>query len=364
VPAEDKRVVKAIIDVSGERLGDAVGSGILGLLLALQLSGKVSILGLAIAFSALGLVLARRLERSYAGALENSLRKQAVRLAPEPEPGDFTASVILEPPPKVLETEPEIHHHISAARDPVVRELSELRSEDEACVIRALSRIQEPHPLILQQLIQFLASDRYAFFVMDHLRRAVPAHVGQFVDTLLNPAEAFAVRKRIPLVLAGSDSQRALDQLLIALSDPEFLIRFRCAHAMTQIHANHPQLCLREERIWQLLEQELQVTSEVWDQRRLLDMHSAGAEPDGAEELEKPGDASLEYVFVLLGLVLPRQPVSMAFRALQTDDRHLRGTALEYLQTVLPGHAWKALETLIAERTIRARVARGRNGEG
>jgi hypothetical protein len=40
----------------------------------------------------------------------------------------------------------------------------------------------------------------------------------------------------------------------------------------------------------------------------------------------------------------------MAYRALHTDDRHLRGTALEYLQTVLPGNTWKALNTLIADR--------------
>lgn len=329
----------------------------MGLLLLLHLAGKGSILGAAIAFSAIGLLLAKRLETSYAGALENSLRKQAVRLAPESAPDDFGAGVILEPPPPVPDAPIEVHPHSSPLRDPVLRELSELRSGDDARVIRALSRIQEPHPLVLQQLIQFLGNDRYAFFVMDHLRRAVSAHVGQFVDTLLNPVEPLAVRKRIPLILSGSDSQRALDQLLIGLADPEFLLRFRCAHAMSQIHTNHPQLYLGQERVWQILDQELQVSIDVWAERRLLDRPTG---EDAEEELEKPGDASLEYVFVLLGLVLPRQPVLMAFRALQTEDRHLRGTALEYLQTVLPSHAWKSLEGLIGDRTIGARPARPR----
>jgi hypothetical protein len=358
VPAEDKRAVKAIIDVTGERLGDFVGSGIVGALLLLQLAGKVSILGASIAFSALGLYLAKRLETSYAGALENSLRKQAVRLAPEPVRDDFEASIV-EPLPKALDAPIDVHHHGPAQRDPVLRELSELRSDDEACVIRALSRIQAPHPLVLHQLIQFLGNDRYAFFVMDHLRRAVSAHVGQFVDTLLDPAEPLAVRKRIPLILAGTDSQRALDQLLISLSDPEFLLRFRCAHAMSQIHTNHPTLYLSQDRIWQILDEELQVGIDVWEQRRLLDRPSDPDE-DSDDQLEKPGDASLEYLFVLLGLVLPRQPVLMAFRALQTDDRHLRGTALEYLQTVLPSHAWKSLEDLIGDRTIGVRPPKPR----
>jgi hypothetical protein len=359
VAADDKRAVKAIIDITGERLGDFVGSGIIGALLLLHLAGKVPIVALSIAFSALGLYLAKRLESSYAGALENSLRKQAVRLAPEPARNDFETSIAMEPLPLILDGPIEVHHHSQAPRDPVLRLLSELRSDDEACVIRALSRIQDPHPLVLHQLIQFLGNDRYAFFVMDHLRRVVSAHIGQFVDTLLNPAEAFAIRKRIPLILAGTASQRALDELQTALADPEFLLRFRCAHAMSQIHTNHPELYLSQDRIWQILDQELQVGIDVWEQRRLLDRPSDPDE-DSDEQLEKPGDASLEYLFVLLGLVLPRQPVLMAFRALQTDDRHLRGTALEYLQTVLPSHAWKSLEELIGDRTIGSRAPKPR----
>jgi hypothetical protein len=38
----------------------------------------------------------------------------------------------------------------------------------------------------------------------------------------------------------------------------------------------------------------------------------------------------------VLSLVLPRQPLKVAFRGLHTDDAMLRGTALEYLETALP----------------------------
>jgi ATP:ADP antiporter, AAA family len=360
VPSEDKRSVKAIIDVSGERLGDAVGSGLLGLLLILHLSGKVSILALAIGFSVAGLILAKRLGRSYSGALASSLHKQAVRLAPEPLPDDQEASFIHAPRPVFPKAAADASRPAPAPPDPILQELSELRSQDEHRVIEALSRIHDPHPLILHQLIQFLGNDRYAFLVMDHLRGAVSAHVGQFIDALLNPEGAFAIRKRIPLILARSDSQRALDQLLIALSDREFLIRFRCAHAMSLIRANHPELYLNQDRIWQVVDEELQVSLEVWEQRRVV----AQSPQDSEEQLEKPGDASLEYIFVLLGLVLPQRPVSMAYRALQTEDKHLRGTALEYLQSVLPAHAWKSIEELIGDRTIPAPAARQRAESG
>ena len=45
---------------------------------------------------------------------------------------------------------------------------------------------------------------------------------------------------------------------------------------------------------------------------------------------------SLEHVFTLLALALPRQPLRIAFRGLHTDDPLLRGTALEYLESALP----------------------------
>jgi hypothetical protein len=56
----------------------------------------------------------------------------------------------------------------------------------------------------------------------------------------------------------------------------------------------------------------------------------------------------LAHVFDLLGLVLEREPLQLALRALYGDDDSLRGTALEYLQSVLPEHVsallWPQLE--------------------
>ena len=45
---------------------------------------------------------------------------------------------------------------------------------------------------------------------------------------------------------------------------------------------------------------------------------------------------SLAHVFTLLSLVLPSQPLQIAFRSLHSENSRLRGTALEYLEGVLP----------------------------
>ena len=48
---------------------------------------------------------------------------------------------------------------------------------------------------------------------------------------------------------------------------------------------------------------------------------------------------SLAHVFTLLSLVLPSQPLQIAFRSLHSQNSRLRGTALEYLEGVLPAES-------------------------
>ena len=71
---------------------------------------------------------------------------------------------------------------------------------------------------------------------------------------------------------------------------------------------------------------------------------------------------SLAHVFTLLSLVLPREPLQIAFRSLHTDDQNLQGTALEYLEGVLPApireRLWPFLEDAAPSRARRARATR------
>src|SRR6185436_9753518 len=53
-------------------------------------------------------------------------------------------------------------------------------------------------------------------------------------------------------------------------------------------------------------------------------------------------------IFTVLGLALPPEPLRIALHAVQTDDPELRGTALEYLESILPpdvrAQLWPLLE--------------------
>ena len=74
--------------------------------------------------------------------------------------------------------------------------------------------------------------------------------------------------------------------------------------------------------------------------------------------LEDRKDLSLEHVFRLLGLFLEREPLGIALQGLYTDDPHLRGTALEYLESVLPPRIRHRLWPFLEDRPSRKQQLR------
>ena len=102
------------------------------------------------------------------------------------------------------------------------------------------------------------------------------------------------------------------------------------------------------ERVLAAVLNEVAVERGLWEGRQLIDAADDGWAPLGAELLRERANRSLEHVFTLLALILPREPLRLAYHGLHTEDRHLRGTALEYLESVLPERVreklWRFLE--------------------
>ena len=93
-----------------------------------------------------------------------------------------------------------------------------------------------------------------------------------------------------------------------ALRAPEPELRLRSALALRDIAKNHPELA---------------------PPRRVV-LEAA------AHELELDQDGMLDQVFMLLGFVVDRESLELSLRALGLEDEKLRGTALEYLDHVIP----------------------------
>jgi hypothetical protein len=225
-----------------------------------------------------------------------------------------------------------------AREDPRVRLLSDLRSGDRPRVERALAGLTRPDRAHVADVIQLLAWDDLVGSARRMLEAHASAHVGLLVDVLLDQDSDFAIRRRIPRILGTLSSARALDGLLCGLDDPRFEVRYGCARAIDRMLARHSGLGVPADRVLSVIERELSVPRTIWESHHVIDRADRD-EDSGVGEPASAGLAprSLEHVFTLLSTVLPREPVQVAFGGIRSHNPGLRGLAIEYLDSVLPG---------------------------
>ncbi len=359
LPPLTKRPTKAIIDVAADRLGDVLGSGILLVLIALAPVFALSaVVALALLVAALALLAVRRLHGGYIAQLASSLRDGAISLR-EDEVVDATTRMTL------AEVSSASERELLAAKIRVLKQsraiadsdsfpvatpqatardaragkmggaIADLLSGEKARIRRCLNG-DFMDVRLAPFLLPLLADDELAGDVRTELRWLAPQLVGTLADALASPDLPLAARQRIPSIIEVTHSPRAARVLLEGLDDEEFNVRYSCARALVRMHARDPYMALDAERVFVAIERELTVDGATWRTRGLgfeLDMPdamSAAAENGG----EPP--YSVAHVFTLLGLVLDREAVLLALRAVTSSDRALSGTALEYLENVLP----------------------------
>ncbi|MBL8292490.1 MAG: hypothetical protein JNN08_11675 [Bryobacterales bacterium] len=349
VPAAEKRAAKTLIDVGCDRAGDAVGSGIVQLMLWFGPSFIPSgLLGAIIGLTITGAWAASRLDTAYSGLVKQRLIDRAVELDFD-EIHDSTTRSAIAPAPAARAVSTATFPPVQAqAPDKVVKAVAELRSGDRGRVLAALSEIDRLSPVIAAQLVSLLAWDE----VSDAVRRALQldpsAITGVLTDHLTNREDVeFGIRRRIPRILALCDSQLAVHGLLAGLEDLRFEVRFQCSRALDSLLQRRPDLKVPAEAVYAAVEREFHVARPIRDSRRLLDTRD-GSDPNAFldEILQERADQTLEHIFSLIASVLPREAVKIAFRALHTDDPALRGLAVEYLDSVLPDHVREGLWAL------------------
>jgi hypothetical protein len=224
-----------------------------------------------------------------------------------------------------------------AAADPLLATAAELRSGDPARVRAALGSLGAPPPELVPLVISLVGWDRLSADATRALRRVGEHHVGQLGDALLDPEQVFAIRRRMPRALAGLPCERAVEGLVRALADRRFEVRYQTGIALARLHAERPELPIDREAVLEAVLRETRVDRRVWEGQRLLEESAADdTSPFFDELLRRRSSRSLEHVFTLLSLAYPTEPLRVAYRGLHATDPGLKGTALEYLQHILP----------------------------
>ncbi|WP_437722390.1 hypothetical protein [Sorangium sp. So ce861] len=231
--------------------------------------------------------------------------------------------------------------------DPVLAAVADLRSGEPERVRRALAR--EPDPALVPHLLPLLERDGLISDAIRALRAVAPRATGQLLDALLDPAVSLAVRRRIPRVLQACPTQRAADGLMLGLADERFEVRYQCGVALARLLQQRAPIQLRRDDVIAAATREIAIDRRVWDAQP-PNASPPGEAPLSARLLVERTSRSLEHVFRVLSLCLEREPLEIAYRALHADDAHLRGTALEYLENVLPAPIRESLWPYLGAR--------------
>lgn len=372
-----KRATKVLIDVGFDRLGTVLGSGMALLALwGLSRYSDALLLGVVVALAFATLFLARRLHVGYVEALQQGLREAASKLeiatadetqrvtAPpgretliqrieELQPGGLTA--LLEggsepsaPPAAATPTLEALQSNqlvLSKARQLVSPNTEEAR--------RGLEQLDARGPEVACAIL-LLAHNELHRSAQQALSKIAPSITGQLIDALLDPDMDYVVRRRVPRVLRRCRTQRAAEGLLLGIADPRFEVRYECGRSLLALTHDNSQIVVPQQKALEAIQREVE------GGKRILETLEAQFDEDDANADEAHSslvdglvldrvNRSLEHVFTILCLHLEREPLRLAFRALHHEDTRYRGTALEYLDTVLPSEIRELIWPLLGE---------------
>jgi hypothetical protein len=328
-----KRSAKSIIDVACDGAGKGCGAGLIVLVgLLAPAHPLAAVHAAAVVTAGAEFLVARRLRTGYVRALEGGLLRQGEELEPlQYSMADFTiagsmtglARASLQRVLGSVEGKDTRAAPVLAAvpADPVVAAIVELRSQN-VTRIRAALRHALRDPLLVGALVPLLARDDLVRPVVAALTGFGARAAGEMAAVLLDPSAPAVVRRRLPLALKSCPSTLARDALLTSLESPAFELRLRCGRALIALTDEHPRLLVRFPGVLALVDREI----------------GGDAEPHLVRE----------HIFNLLTLALEREPARIAARSFATDDAYLRGTALEYLETVLPARVYSVMGPLLA----------------
>ncbi|HEY6078517.1 MAG TPA: hypothetical protein VIW29_06930, partial [Polyangiaceae bacterium] len=345
LPAAMKRGSKALIDVVFDKGGDAIASLVV---LMLAMGGPVLVQRAPVLFAtfayALMLLLALRARQGYVAELEASLRSGTVSLE-HVEEQDPNAQLTLSATTLGIDREKLVEHiarlrqeHAAGQQSkpeaPALPgpEESRLLLEDvrvllgkDAAGIRVLLGRGELDTRLAAFVVPHLANDALAKSAVTALRVMGHDVIGLLADVMLSEGQPLAVRRRVPHVLRALRGARVATALSRALTADALEVRHRAALALLEV--------AKDERVFLPESKEVFTLALAEVERRPLTLEAS------------------DHVFALLSLCTPRGPLELVRQGLRASDHKLRGTALEYLESLLPEPVRAPLVNAFAERS-------------
>ena len=407
VAPEKKRPTKVLIDVGGDKLGAAIGGGAAFFVLGIfPVFAEPLLLCIGVGAAVAALFVTRDLHQGYIASLAESLRgdlldptaldaldattkaavahtmaavsrsdvradisrgggngaarldRTAIRARLERAAG--TRSDDGAPPAPGARSRAER----SSSRtleptdvDGILIAIADLRSGDPERIEGSLRRHNPLPDVLVSHAIDLLADERVAATATPAIRKVAPANTGLLLDALLRTRAPLAVRREVCDILGALPTQRCAEGLVGVLDDRDFEFRFRAASGLLQIVQASSKVKVPEAPLFAAARTEARDSSRRWRYQTVV-AERLGREAGVGSSAGLRVVHGLAYVFSLLFVVLDREPLRLAIRAVAAEDPAQRGTGLEYLHNVLPPDLREALWPLVDDRRLAAATLR------
>jgi AAA family ATP:ADP antiporter len=352
IAPDQKRAAKGVIDVLVNRFGDGLGSLLAwGLVVLVPAAAALWANAIVVCAGVATLVIAARLRKGYIAELAESLRSgvvvldeagvqdQTTRLTLSRTMSDLNrerllaeiqrqrelglmggvpngGGLALSTPPVASPAEGAPAGGAGEQRGLVevptarkARLVADLLSADPA---RLRSALDAADVSLVAFVIPLIARADVGAQAMNVLGSFGARVVGQLADALLDAQGVSpTVRRRLVRVIANARGPWAASALASALEDPDFDVRRQVVRGLEEISESGVHVPLGRSSALAVATREL--------------------DGDGTPDPER-----VEHVLRLLGLVFDREAFRLARAALGHPDAKLHGTALEYLDNVLP----------------------------
>ena len=355
VPEQEKRAAKPILDVGIDRLGDAVAGSTLNLILIVAPAMATTVVLTAATFIGLGgFWFALRLQNAYRDVLGKNLvtRRESLQRKDNPYHSGFSSAIdtrFQEPMSKAVPSE---NQNSNSPADSI----ADLSSGETERALKVLRGWNETPLNMVEHVIPLLGSTPCYAEALRVLRPVVGRCADRLMEALLSDETPESVRRRLPRVLTDCPTQSCLDGLMLGLKDQSFDVRYACGRALAALHRAEPKLSADRERLLSAVKREAALGRSVWEAFEGSSEQQLTRSGKLAHTLlENAGGRILEHIFTILTLLIPWEPLRLAYYALRMKDVRVRGTALEYLASVLPPDVREELWPYLEDARVKDR---------
>jgi len=185
-------------------------------------------------------------------------------------------------------------------------------------------------------LIECLGNNRLRAEARQSLLKLGDFVLSELIRRLRDPAEPFALRKRIPKTLALSGRQEAADALIHDLHRLDYHLDYAVLKALNRIRMNAPDIAIERSAVVTAIEKEREECDKLNAARVWLESHHAGDERFLllARALREQAEQRLERILRLVGLIYSPHDIYSVYYNCRIKPA-LRPAAIEFLDNLL-----------------------------